>query len=299
METRTTPPLPFDLARELPALAPLGRSAWRLHPRRTRQPLPPGASKMGGQILWPKESNAREPWPTCEEHGSLGPLLQLSTQDFPSLPAPRGHDLLQLLWCPAAHAADGLPEDDGYRVYWRNAAELEPLPALPPGHSFLQHTRECHFSPEPFVDFPDYFALDDQARSHLNRWRPSGPWPEDDFLSVGAQCYRDEIAAAPGAKLFGHPAWLQGPAEYDGFRCPQGHEMPFLLQVDTVEFESGPLSRWCPLEDQAAQAALQNRVWDSEILCPAGIMIADVGRLYLFVCDRCPGRPIRLFMQSL
>ncbi|WP_327350122.1 hypothetical protein OG772_36200 [Streptomyces sp. NBC_01321] len=57
----TTPPRPFDVTALFPQLAPLARTATRLHPR-------PGAptvhdSSVGGPLLWP----ADEPWPHCDE----------------------------------------------------------------------------------------------------------------------------------------------------------------------------------------------------------------------------------------
>ncbi|MFE5088126.1 hypothetical protein [Streptomyces mirabilis] len=56
----TTPPRPFDITALFPQLAPLARTATRLHPR-------PGSptehdSSVGGPLLWP----ADEPWPHCE-----------------------------------------------------------------------------------------------------------------------------------------------------------------------------------------------------------------------------------------
>ncbi len=58
--TRTTPPRPVDVAAVLPELAPLARTATRLHPR----PGSPSAhdSSVGGPLLWP----AGEPWPDCD-----------------------------------------------------------------------------------------------------------------------------------------------------------------------------------------------------------------------------------------
>ncbi|MGQ4484962.1 hypothetical protein ACN6LM_006340 [Streptomyces sp. SAS_281] len=55
----TTPPRPLDVTALFPRLAPLARTATRLHPR-------PGApaprdSSVGGPLLWP----APEPWPHC------------------------------------------------------------------------------------------------------------------------------------------------------------------------------------------------------------------------------------------
>src|SRR3954469_1646843 len=57
----TTPPRLFDVTALFPELAPLARTATRLHPR-------PGAptvrdNSVGGPLLWP----AGEPWPHCDE----------------------------------------------------------------------------------------------------------------------------------------------------------------------------------------------------------------------------------------
>ncbi|MFD4532114.1 hypothetical protein ACFWNL_14770 [Kitasatospora sp. NPDC058397] len=58
--TRTTPPRPDDIVAAFPRLAPLARTATRLHPR-PGSPSP-RESSVGGPLLWP----ATEPWPHCE-----------------------------------------------------------------------------------------------------------------------------------------------------------------------------------------------------------------------------------------
>ncbi|MGW6908269.1 hypothetical protein [Streptomyces sp. NPDC054940] len=58
--TPTTPPRPFDVTAVFPQLAPLARTATRLHPR-PGSPSPQDSS-IGGPLLWP----ADEPWPHCE-----------------------------------------------------------------------------------------------------------------------------------------------------------------------------------------------------------------------------------------
>jgi hypothetical protein len=55
----TTPPRPFDVTALFPRLAPLARTATRLHPR-PGSPTPHDSS-VGGPLLWP----AGEPWPHC------------------------------------------------------------------------------------------------------------------------------------------------------------------------------------------------------------------------------------------
>jgi len=57
---RTTPPRPVDVTAVFPRLAPLARTATRLHPH-PGSPSPRDSS-VGGPLLWP----ADEPWPHCE-----------------------------------------------------------------------------------------------------------------------------------------------------------------------------------------------------------------------------------------
>ncbi|MFI8326969.1 hypothetical protein [Streptomyces sp. NPDC085529] len=59
--TPTTPPRPLDVTTVFPQLAPLARTATRLHPRRGTPS--PQDSSIGGPLLWP----ADEPWPHCQE----------------------------------------------------------------------------------------------------------------------------------------------------------------------------------------------------------------------------------------
>ncbi|MFF2743952.1 hypothetical protein ACFVVA_00255 [Kitasatospora sp. NPDC058048] len=61
--SRTTPPRPVDVTAHFPELAPMARTAVRLHPR-AGEPTA-AESSIGGPLLWPE----REPWPTCPEHG--------------------------------------------------------------------------------------------------------------------------------------------------------------------------------------------------------------------------------------
>ncbi|MGW4687055.1 hypothetical protein ACWEPM_19440 [Streptomyces sp. NPDC004244] len=57
---RTTPPRPLDVTAVFPRLAPLARTATRLHPRRGTPSV--HGSSIGGPLLWP----ADEPWPHCD-----------------------------------------------------------------------------------------------------------------------------------------------------------------------------------------------------------------------------------------
>jgi hypothetical protein len=73
--TRTTPPRPVDIAAVFPEIAPLARTATRLHPR----PGTPGVhdSSVGGPLLWP----STEPWPVCgESHDNEGDFTRLDAE---------------------------------------------------------------------------------------------------------------------------------------------------------------------------------------------------------------------------
>ncbi|MEU6087392.1 hypothetical protein ABZ865_11390 [Streptomyces sp. NPDC047085] len=93
--TRTTPPRPLDITRYFPELAPLARSAVRLHPRAG---APTAAdSSVGGPLLWP----ADEPWPTCSEHA--GPWHRGVAPDDVHV----GRRVLREAWArPRAEGAD-------------------------------------------------------------------------------------------------------------------------------------------------------------------------------------------------
>ncbi|MCX5077824.1 hypothetical protein OG321_35805 [Streptomyces sp. NBC_00424] len=73
--SRTTPPRPLEVAELFPQLAPLERTATRLHPR-PGSPTPHDSS-VGGPLLWP----ADEPWPHCEGPHKWGGNEILSPQD--------------------------------------------------------------------------------------------------------------------------------------------------------------------------------------------------------------------------
>ncbi|WUQ25511.1 hypothetical protein OG764_00110 [Streptomyces sp. NBC_00239] len=70
--TPITPPRPIDVTAVFPQLAPLARTATRLHPR-PGAPTPQDSS-IGGPLLWP----ADEPWPHCDgphEVDGINPAL--------------------------------------------------------------------------------------------------------------------------------------------------------------------------------------------------------------------------------
>ncbi|MGA5552849.1 hypothetical protein [Streptomyces lavendulocolor] len=144
----TTPPRPFDITALIPQLAPLARTATRLHPR-------PGSptvhdSSVGGPLLWP----ADEPWPHCvEPHDSEAADKMHSPGEIRILRRIRAAAAERRLRDPQAPAStpeereieqrlrESHPWFDGpipmipvAQLYARDV----PLPAGPPGADLLQ-----------------------------------------------------------------------------------------------------------------------------------------------------------------
>lgn len=265
--TRRTPPRPVDVEGLFPDVAPLRRQALRLHPRAgspTRRD-----SSVGGPLSWPED----EAWPVCPEHhrSPMVPVVQLYAADALGIvPFPPGCDLLQVLWCPRDH--DGrwvVPE-----VHWRdadavgNSRETPPLPVENPyGHV----PKPCVVHPELVTEYPGWDL-------------PYGLWDalEPRFEQVEAETgwdYQFHLSTAPGTKLGGYPGWSQDPQWPDcsGCRRPMDH----LLTVASTEADAASRLTWTPVEDQGV--AYEG----------PGLVLGDLGGVYLFECRTCPGRPYR------
>ena len=242
---------------------------------------------MGGPLLWPVD----EAWPLCDgpaggdhldgEPGEaevpLVPVLQLLADDVPELPFPEGTDVLQVLWCPFDHEPDTAPRPE---VRWRRAADvggtLREAPA-PDTEAEPEHLPgPCVLHPERVVEYPA-FDLPDDLWSVVENIDPE---------------YEAELATAPGTKALGWPDWIQPP---DWPECACGAPMDHLLTVASWEFSRGDDRRWIALEDRPAMAGWEDddddHPWRA-LQNPAGLMLGDVGSIYLFVCIRCPERPV-------
>ena len=285
----TTPPAPVDLSTVHPRLAALARTTVRLHPRAGS----PSAdqSSLGGPLVWP----ADEPWPTCdgpaggdhldgepgEEVVPLAPVLQLLASDVPELPFPPGTDVLQVLWCPFDHEPDSAPRPE---LRWRRLADIGPALAEMPAPDEETDPQlvpsPCVLHPERVVEYPADEVLGPLAEVIARIEQDTG-W-----------AYESELATATGTKALGHPDWIQSP---DWPVCGCGAEMEHLLTVASWEFSRGDEKRWIATEDRPAMDgwgfdADDDHPWFA-LRNPAGLMLGDVGNVYLFVCTRCPERP--------
>ncbi|MGA5121770.1 hypothetical protein ACPCAG_00345 [Streptomyces pseudogriseolus] len=139
----TTPPRPFDVTALFPQLAPLARSATRLHPR-------PGSptvheSSVGGPLLWP----ADEPWPYCDEpHDSHASSVVHSPDDVRLLRRDRAAAAERRRLDP--EAPQWTPEE---RATWERLADRPwfdgPIPLLPVAQLYA---RDVSFPRPPGAD---------------------------------------------------------------------------------------------------------------------------------------------------
>ncbi|HET9346032.1 MAG TPA: hypothetical protein VFO05_10030 [Candidatus Limnocylindrales bacterium] len=291
---RTTAPPPVSVADLFPELAGREAVTVRLHPRRAGD-SGPTASKMGGRIHWPPG----EAWPTCDQ-AHLGfdiddlstfeappddrpfvPVLQLRRSDVPELDFAGDTDLFQLLWCPETHANLYAPL---IRTYWRRAADLVDVIA-PPAFPALDNSQyvpgSCVVSPERVTEYPDPADLEPAIQQRVFAWEETQSQPT----------YQWWLSAAPGTKVGGYPDWLQDPQPQ---LCPNGHPMDFLLTIADTEFDGGTWQRWLPLEEAG--------LWDGptqarlDVQEPADLQFG-MGSIYVFICRRCPDRPIAQVYQ--
>ncbi|NUS82385.1 MAG: DUF1963 domain-containing protein [Streptomyces sp.] len=288
--TRTTPPRPVDVEALFPEIVPFRREATRLHPRRGE----PGFrdSSVGGPLLWP----SAEPWPHCaddhpvtrlsnpsEDPVPLVPVLQLYAADVPDLPFPPGTDLLQLLWCPYDHERYYAPWPE---LSWRASGEVDDVLADPPRPADAPHTylpQPCVVHPERVVEYPRWDLpeeLSQDLKERFDRLKEQSGWS-----------YWYALSVAPGVKAGGYPNWSQEPDWPDCADC--GRRMDHLLTVDSAEFDGGSAKTWLPVEDRPPVGEIRDLPYEQRkaVQRAPGLMIGDMGGVYVFICPRCPKMP--------
>ncbi|MBC3841117.1 DUF1963 domain-containing protein [Streptacidiphilus sp. 4-A2] len=287
---RTTPARPVDVEAVFPELMPFRREATRLHPRAGAPG--PWESSVGGPLLWP----APEPWPYCEEEHPavafaapepgakpLVPVVQLFARDVPDLPFPDGTDVLQVLWCPFDHHDVYAPRP---ALRWRDSAACGPLPCPPPrpGDAPDDYVPgPCVIHPESIVEFPQW-DLPEELHEVL----------EERFDQVEKETgwsYWYHLSVAPGIKTGGYPDWTQEAAWPLCGGC--GEPMRHLLTVGSAEFDGASWQSWLPLEDTPASGTVLDLPYEDRdrVQRAAGLMLGDMGGVYLFVCTACPDMP--------
>ncbi|MFF3453989.1 hypothetical protein ACFYXH_06575 [Streptomyces sp. NPDC002730] len=140
----TTPPRPFDVTALFPQLAPLARTATRLHPR-------PGSptvhdSSVGGPLLWP----AGEPWPYCDgPHDRHASPTVLSPDDVRLLRRDFAASAERLRLDPEAIAATPEERETWERIKAGRPWSDAPVPLLPVAQLY---TRDAPLPCPPGAD---------------------------------------------------------------------------------------------------------------------------------------------------
>lgn len=282
----TTRSAPLDIYREFPDLHSLGRTAFRLHPRRAEN-LPALCSKMGGIFINP----ANTAWPEVEGVSYI-PLIQILKRDLPppydrkDLPFDESVECLQVLWLPGAQyeelEREPRPIEDYYPKILVRGLDAEQIkravPHLVPmrekiGFEDDIFPQECALNPERIVDYPHRWALSEYFQDILQ----ANPC----YMQLAEEhghgdnplgFYQTFLGAAPGIKIGGHPAWVQYP---DWPLSNGGMVMDHLLTIASWEWDGGNHWRWKPVED--GDPSTSDGPNDD-----AGLMIGDAGDAYVF-----------------
>jgi hypothetical protein len=294
---RTTPPPCRDIQSIFPEFRSLGRTTVRLHPRRGVI-TDKGASKLGGDFLWPCE----EAWPKCGKHEIpyVG-VIQLRHAAVPELGYRSGTDLFQLLWCPRDHE-DGIP---AFQVYWRNAASIHqplldtPRPLLKEedtawdGGKYIPEA--CRLHPERVVEFPDFDELPARLQHLISTWDLSNDANMAQRLeryrrgdsNPAKHLYSFELGVASGTKVGGYCSWIQFPCMPT---CRCGKSMAHLFTISPYEPLFDP--RWGPIEDVEEAGVVPTGNAFLAAQCVTGMEFGDGGKIYYFICRSCPEWPI-------
>lgn len=317
--TRTTPPRPVDIAALFPEIAPLARTATRLHPR----PGSPGVhdSSVGGPLLWPSD----EPWPVCEEpHGLVEPMVvdgerrrrrilaaagaqltdderaelarlaRLDEKADPDAPAPMlAVAQLYLKDVPdlaAPYKTDVLqvlwcPRNHNPLylpeplLRWRRASDVTDVRAEQPEPEIMEHG----YLPEPCVLHPEQIVeYPDSQVLPADLQERIRRWEE----SSGH--WYSGLAVAHGWKAGGHASWaLAGP---EPMVCDCGTGMELLLTADSGEWNADP-GYWRPVEDNASGVGSPRRA------DPTQVWIGRGYRLQIFRCPVSPDHEFDMTMQ--
>jgi hypothetical protein len=202
---------------------------------------------------------------------------------------PSGRMVLQ-----RATRLEALPEDfPALQALAREELQrLEPLLRRPAFAEQHYLPRPCRLFPERVTEYPHVEELTEEEKQKLRAWDvmsvPGLRDRREDHTDSGLVLYERELSVCDGTKVGGYVPWIQG-REVPVCRC--GHEMSHLLTVASAECDGANWRRWLPAEEQ--------HLWDGRhmttepFVSAPGLMLGDVGKVYFFICRRCPDWPVR------
>ncbi|MGW5330621.1 hypothetical protein [Streptomyces sp. NPDC004014] len=249
----TTPPRPFDITALFPELAPLARTATRLHPR-------PGSptvhdSSVGGPLLWP----ASEPWPYCDEpHDSRATPVVHFPDDVRLLRQDRAAAAERRRLDP--EAPQWTPEE---RATWERLSDRPwfdgPIPLLPVAQLYA---RDIPFPRPPDADLLQVLWCPFDHAEHAS--------PKAALFWRSSATVTDVLDAPPEPPIIQRDCYLPQPCLFSPEQVteyPHPSELGNELQ-DQLDDES----RWQTIDPERYQA-----------------YAADPGELYLNNLSTAPG----------
>lgn len=234
---------------------------------------------------------------------ALVPIAQLYARDIPDLKAPRGTDVLQVLWCPFDHSTHE-SEGPAVTLRWRDSSAIRRVLDEAPEPVFLEEPdylpEPCILHPEQVTEYPTAvhlcYGLDRELCQRIAAWcrERAGTGPRDDDReppSNDADAY-DEMSACGTWKVGGLPFW----SNRDPWRvcCADcGAEMSPLLQIGSGEWFDD-LGYWVPLEDLPEILAVPLKPHFTGN--PPQVSLPDGFRLQIFICPDSSDHPHRRYL---
>ncbi|MBG0850870.1 hypothetical protein I2W78_03115 [Streptomyces spinoverrucosus] len=251
----TTPPRPLDVTALFPQLAPLARTATRLHPR-------PGSptvhdSSVGGPLLWPTD----EPWPHCEGPHERGATRRVLSPD----------DIRRLRHIQAAiesrrhlggPASRPTPEElaTEKRILQGRPWPEDPVPLLPVAQLYARDVQ-LPFSP-PGADLLQVLWCPFDHPAHPRTavfWRSAGTVTDvlgaaPEPPAIKSQGYLPEPSLLAPERVTEYPAFMEldkelrqelgDPSRWDG-SCPATPREFYENELSTSPgWKTGGWSRW-------------------------------------------------------
>ncbi|MFD2467491.1 hypothetical protein [Amycolatopsis silviterrae] len=260
------------------------------------------------------------------------PIAQFYARDVPELPFPDGTDVCQVLWCATDHEPHYGPLP---LVRWRDSASVTAVRAAPePDLALVEEENvpsPCRVWPERVVEYPHWDDLaSDDLRARIDAWEKGKDWDYYRHLSVAPgskvggwiswvqspewpECERghrmDHLLTVASAEA-GSGNW----ETWMPLEERAGRE--FVKQVRFALVNGTTTSTEIGLDEEFDTTATHYSLFAEERLAVApetveesvvpadrsgsgrlDVMLGDVGDVYLFVCPRCPDRPVGVEFQ--
>ncbi|WP_327429113.1 hypothetical protein [Streptomyces sp. NBC_01236] len=219
----------------------------------------------------------------------LLPLVQLFAKNVPDLVAPKGRDVLQVLWCPfSAHGRQATPD---VHLRWCKATECTPL-FNPPSPELVGDAwyvpEPCTLAPEQVVEHEYVELLSESLQGRIKEWEEGNE--EEAGVEAASRgeflTYGEDFSIAPGWKVGGYASWdVTGPHPVT---CSCGAPMELLLAIGSMEW--GGTRSWVPLEDREL-------IGRRGANTPTRVRVGRGGSLNVFICPADPAHEHKVSLQ--